>query len=72
MLCEALAIKVDAKLTLHLIRAQPGAVKSTKTRHQPPWFARQPRDVQHTLGRTAVQSLNHRAARCIGRRISGC
>ena len=28
MLCEALAIKVDAKLTLHLIRGRIGAPRS--------------------------------------------
>ena len=41
-------------------------------RHQPPWFARQRRRVQHTLGRPAVQSLYHRAAGRIGRRRSEC
>ena len=42
-----------------------------QARHQPPWFARQRRRVQPTLGRTAVQSPNYRAARRIGRRLSG-
>ena len=38
----------------------------------PPWLVRQRRRAQPTCGRPAVPSRHHRAARCIGRRISGC
>ena len=37
-----------------------------------PWLARQRRRAPPPLGRTAVPSRHHRAARCIGRRINGC
>ena len=37
-----------------------------------PWLARQRRRAPPPLGRPAVPSRHHRAARCIGRRINGC
>ena len=37
-----------------------------------PWLARQRRRAPPPLGRTAVPSRHHRAARCIGCRINGC
>ena len=53
-------------------RRRMGRVPAPQAWHQHPWFARQRRRVQPTFGQTAVQSLNHRAACRIGRRLSGC
>ena len=71
---DVVAVEDGAALVAGQAHGNPlgDAGPAPPARPSTPWLARQRRRAPPPLGRPAVPSRHHRAARCIGRRINGC